>query len=132
MRYVVFGTLALVALIAGAIATLVVADVTLAELRDIVIVVYAVFGILLMISLIITITGLWFAVRLLSGTLGELLRDPVRPALDDLRASARNMRGATEFMADSAVHPVIRVLSVGRGIRRGLGLVSGLARRGRE
>lgn len=132
MRYLVFGTLALVALIAGAIATLVVVDVTLAELRDIVIVVYAVFGILLMIALIITITGLWFAVRLLTGTLSELLRDPVRPALDDLRASARNVRGATEFMADSAIHPVIRVLSVGRGIRRGVGLVTGIARRDRD
>ncbi len=132
MRYVVFGVLAFVALVAGVIAILVVVDVTLAELRDVVIVVYAVFGILLMIALIITITGLWFAVRLLSGTLGELLRDPVRPALDDLRASARNVRGATEFMADSAVHPVIRVLSVGRGIRRGVGLVTGIGRRGRD
>lgn len=132
MRYVVFGALAFVALVVGVIAILVVVDVTLAELRDVVIVVYAVFGILLMIALIITITGLWFAVRLLTGTLSELLRDPVRPALDDLRASARNVRGATEFMADSAVHPVIRVLSVGRGIRRGVGLVTGIARRGRE
>ncbi|MDP6607086.1 MAG: hypothetical protein QF664_12640 [Dehalococcoidia bacterium] len=130
MRYVILGILAFVALVAGAIAILVVADVTLAELRDVVIVVYGVFSILLLIVVIVALTALYFAVRMLSNALTDLLRDPVKPALEDLRASARNVRGATEFAADSAVHPMIRMLSFGRGIRRGIGLVAGLRRRG--
>jgi hypothetical protein len=129
MRYIILGIVAFVALMAGAIAVLVVADVTLAELRDVVIVVYGVFSILLLVVMIVVLTGLFVAVRVLSGTLTELLRDPVKPTLEDLRSSARNVRGATEFAADSAVHPMIRVLSFGRGIRRGIGLVTGLRRK---
>ncbi|HJM89022.1 MAG TPA: hypothetical protein QF624_05260 [Dehalococcoidia bacterium] len=129
MRYAVFAVLGFAAFFALVVAGLVFADVTLSELRDVVIVVFGLFAILLLIALIVTVTGLWIAVRLLTSTVAELLRDPVRPALNDLRESARNVRGASEFMSDSAVHPVIRAVSVTRGIRRGLGLVTGLGRK---
>ncbi len=129
MRYAVFAVLGFAAFFALVVAGPVFADVTLSELRDVVIVVFGLFAILLLIALIVTVTGLWIAVRLLTSTVAELLRDPVRPALNDLRESARNVRGASEFMSDSAVHPVIRAVSVTRGIRRGLGLVTGLGRK---
>lgn len=129
MRYTVFAVLGFAAFFALMVAGLTFADVTLSELRDVVIVVLGLFAILLLIALIVTVTGLWIAVRLLTRTVAELLRDPVRPALDDLRESARNVRGASEFTADSAVHPVIRAVSVTRSIRRGIGLVTGLSRK---
>ena len=129
MRYTVFAVLGFAAFFALMVAGMIFADVTLSELRDVVIVVFGLFAILLLIALIVTVTGLWIAVRLLTRTVAELLRDPVRPALDDLRESARNVRGASEFTADSAVHPVIRAVSVTRSIRRGIGLVTGLSRK---
>ena len=131
MRYAVLGLLLFVLAAAGGVAGLVVADVTLDEMRDVVIIVYGAMGVLLLVALIIAVLGLWLAVRMLTRTLRDLLEDPVRPALDEIRATARNVRGASEFVADAAVHPLIRVLSVGRGMRRGLGIVTGITRRRR-
>ena len=131
MRWGVLGLLLLVALIAAAVVGLLAAPITLQELRDIVIVVFATMSTMLLAALIVAALGLWFAVRTLSRTLTALLEDPVRPALNEMRDAARNVRGTSEFLADSTVHPLIRALSVLRGVRRGLGLVSGLTRRRR-
>ena len=123
--------LAFVAIAAAAVAGLYFAPVTREELRDAVIIAYGVLGVLLMAVLIAAALGVWFAVRVLSKKVGELIDDPLRPTLDEVRASARNVRGTTEFIADSTVHPLIRALAVARGVRRGLARVSGLARRRR-
>ena len=131
MRFAILGLLLLVGLLTAGVAGFIVADVTLEELRDVVIIVYGATAILLLVVMIIAVLGLWLAVRMLTRTLRDLLDDPVRPALDEIRATARNVRRSSEFIADAAVHPLIRVLAVGRGIRRGLGLVTGITRRRR-
>ncbi len=131
MRYAVLGVLLFAAALAAAVVGLILAPLNLQELRDIVVVVYGVMGILLLVALIIAVLGLWFAVRLLTQRFADLLEDPIRPTLHEFQATARNVRGTSEFMADSTVHPLIRLLAVGRGIRRGLGMVTGLARRKR-
>jgi hypothetical protein len=77
----------------------------------------------------IAVLGLWFAVRSLSRKVQMLLDDPVRPALDEVQQTARNVRGASEFLADNAVHPVIRTVAMVRGARRGIGALTGLRRR---
>lgn len=129
VRYALAGALLFVLLLGGAVLGLVLAPISLQELRDIVIVIYGVMGVLLMITLITAVLGLWATVRVLARTVNSLLEDPVRPSLDDLRATVRNVRGTSEFVADAAVHPLIRVLSVARGVRRGVGRVAGVARR---
>lgn len=126
MRYA-FAALLLVALIAAAGVGLVIAPITIDELRDIVIIVYGMMGVLLFIVLIAVTIGLWAAVRVLSRSVMALLEDPVRPTLQELRDTARNVRGASDFLSDTAVRPVIRVIAIGRGVRRGLGMVCGLA-----
>jgi hypothetical protein len=131
MRYAVLGVLLFAAALAAAIVGLILAPLSLEELRDIVIVVYGVMGILLLVVIIIAVLGLWFAVRVLTRAFAKLLDDPIRPTLHELHATARNVRGTSEFIADSTVHPLIRLLAVGRGIRRGVGMLTGLARRRR-
>jgi hypothetical protein len=131
MRYAVLGVLLFAAALAAAIVGLILAPLSLEELRDIVIVVYGVMGILLLVALIIAILGLWLAVRVLTRALARLLEDPIRPTLHEFHATARNVRGTSDFIADSTVHPLIRILAVGRGIRRGVGIVARLARRRR-
>jgi putative copper export protein len=131
MRFAVLGVLAVIALLASAVAGLVLADPSLENLRDLVIVVYGVMGILLVIALIVVSIGLWLAVRILTRTLNELLREQVRPTLDEVQATARNVRGTSEFIADSTVSPLIRAVAVVRGVRRGLGRVTNVVRRRR-
>ena len=104
---------------------------SLEELRDIVIIVYGVLGILLLLVLIIVAIALWFAVRGLTRTIQSLLHEQVQPALDDARGTVQNVRGTSQFISDTAVSPVIKVVAAARGVKRGVGVVSGLGRRRR-
>ncbi|MGE3855735.1 MAG: hypothetical protein AB7G21_02120 [Dehalococcoidia bacterium] len=102
---------------------------SLDTLRDIVIIAYGIMGILLMLAMCVAAFGVWFAVRALQASLQELINDPIRPTLVEVQKTAQNVRGSTEFVADTAVHPLIRVVSIGRGVRRGVATVAGLRNR---
>lgn len=103
---------------------------SLEEVRDIVIIVYGAMGVLLMLVFVIVSVLLWLAVRGLTRAIRALLDDPVRPTLEEVQRTAQNVRGTTEFIADTAVHPLIRVVAAVRGVRRGISTVAGLRRRG--
>jgi hypothetical protein len=103
----------------------------LQEWRDIVILAYGALGVLLLLVLIVVAFMLYVAIRGLSRTIQELVRDPLRPTLEEVRETARNVRGTSEFIADTTVHPIIRAVAVTRGIRRGVGVVFGVTRRRR-
>lgn len=102
---------------------------SLEQVRDIVIIVYGVMGVLLMLAMAIAAFGLWFAVRSLSRAIRDLLNDPVRPTLEEVQRTVQHVRGTTEFVADTAVHPIIRTVAVVRGVRRGLASVTGIRNR---
>ncbi len=122
--------LVFVALFVGAIAgAVIVLEPGLEETRDRVIVVYGTMGIFLLLALIFVLIFIGIAIRSVANALTGLLDDPVRPALEEVRDTAANVRGATEFVADTAVHPVIRVVSMVRGVRRGVAVVTGLRRK---
>ena len=104
---------------------------SLEELRDIVIVVYGVMGIIAFLVVLIVAVGLYFIVRGLVNAVQEKLVDPVRPTLDEVHQTVQNLRGTSEFLADQAVSPVIRVIAAGRGIKRGVSVAAALARRRR-
>lgn len=104
---------------------------SLENLRDIVVIVYGVMGIVLMLALCIAAFGLWFAIRALSSAVQALIQDPIRPTLQEVQRTAQNVRGTTEFVADTAVHPLIRIVSITRGVRRGVATVAGLRPRRR-
>lgn len=102
---------------------------SLEQFRDIVVIVYGVAGILLFLILVIATIGLLITARALTRAVRALLDDPVKPAIEEIRATMRNVRGTTDFMADTAVHPLIRVVAIGRGIKRGLSFATGFRRR---
>jgi hypothetical protein len=104
----------------------------LADLRDIVIIVYGVLGILLFLILIGVAVAVFLIIRQLRRIVSDVVRESVRPTLDEVNRTAQNVRGASEFMVDRAVHPFIRVLAVGRGIRRGAGALTGIRSRTRK
>jgi hypothetical protein len=103
---------------------------SLADARDIVIVIYGVVGILLFLVLIAVAVASFFAGRKLSRSVQQLLADPIRPTLYEFQQTAQNIRGTSEFVADRTVHPIIRTLAVLRGVRRGVGAFGGLRKRG--
>ncbi len=100
--------------------------------RDFVIVVYGAMGILLFAFLILLTVVVIFAVRKVTRLIDEVSKESVRPALMELKESAHNVRGASEFWADNAVGPLIKVMSAGRGVKRGVSTFSRVARRVRR
>ena len=102
-----------------------------AEWRDFVIVLYGVMGVFAFLAftfVMLLIARLLWGVR--SG-IRDLLEDPVRPTLEEVKKTMENVRGTTEFVADATVHPVIRVVSTVRGIRRGIASLTGIRSRDR-
>ncbi|MQA00902.1 MAG: hypothetical protein GEU80_16550 [Dehalococcoidia bacterium] len=104
---------------------------SLENVRDVVIIVYGVMGIFLLVVLSIATIGLWIAVRALTKGVATLVEDPIRPTLDEVRKTVENMRGTSEFVSDTAVSPLIKVVAVARGVRRGASSLASTRRRGR-
>ena len=131
MRFVLIPLAILIAIIAGVTAVLIVADVTLQEVRDVFIIIYALMGILFFLISILLAFAIFFAVRVVTRIASDAYTEQGRPILEELHGSVRSVRGGIEFVTDQAVSPVIRVVSVARGVRRGMNAVAGFARRGR-
>ena len=101
----------------------------LETIRDLVIILYGSLGLVLMIILVTAALGIWFAIRSLLRHTNKLLSDPIEPTLQEAHKSVQNIRAATEFVSDTAVHPVIRLVSFMRGIRKGISVVAGLGQK---
>ena len=104
---------------------------SLEQWRDVVIVAYGLMGFFAFLAftlVMLLIARLLFGVR---GGIRDRLEDPVRPTLEEVKKTAQNVRGTSEFVADQAIHPVIRTLAAVRGIRRGISSITGIrSRRG--
>lgn len=96
-----------------------------AEWRDITIVFMGFFAVLALLLL----CGLLGALVFLVFTLRRLVNNNVTPAVDSLKVSLDNLKGTTEFAGETVASPIIRVYSVFRGVRSGVGAVSGLTSR---
>ena len=128
MRYVVLAVMLLALAGAGVVAGIVYFDlsITLAGIRDAVIIVYGAVGVLFFLLGIVAIVALLAALRAASDATGGVFNESVRPAandaremVDDVRGMVKTARGGVEFVTDSAVSPVIRAVAVARGVRRG-------------
>ena len=126
--------LLIVAVIAAAVWALVtgVVEVSLDEARDAVIIIYAVLGIVFFLVAIIAALAIFFAVRMLTGLARDAYEEQARPLIDDVRGTVQSVRGSVEFVSDQAISPMIRVIAVAQGVRRGVETVAGIARRGRR
>lgn len=93
-----------------------------AEWRDIMIVFMGIFAVLALILLCALLAALVFLVF----TIRRVVSRNVAPAVDSLKESLDNVKGTAEFAGETVVSPIIRVYSVARGVRSGLGAVGGL------
>ncbi len=95
------------------------------EWRDIVIVFTAGFWLLsglLMLALLAVLIFLALQIR-------KLVSENVAPAVDSLRDSLDHVRGTTEMASETVISPFIRVYSIVKGVRSGLGAVTNLPNR---
>jgi len=103
--------------------------VALSDIRDGFIIAYGVIGIIFFLVAILATIFLYFTLRGLVRSLRDLLDDSVKPTLGSIRETADSIRGTTEFVAETAVTPVVRTYGAFSGLRRGLGVLTGFSKR---
>ena len=97
--------------------------------RDWVIIIYGLMGILFFTLLVLFLLVIFWQLGNIRRAISELVDDSVRPTLGEVQRTAENVRGASEFIADTAVNPVIRIVSITRGVRRGISSITGIRSR---
>ena len=102
---------------------------SLAGARDIIIIIYGILGIIAFIIFILVGLLLFFSIKGLVGSVKEVISDSIKPTMDSVRDTARSIQGTTEFVGNQAVKPIIRTYGILAGVRKGAGIVGGLARR---
>ena len=79
--------------------------------------------------LIMVAIALLISVRALTRVIRDLVNDPLKPTLSEVQAAVHDLRGTTEFITDTAVHPLLRVVAMGRGLKKGISIASSLGRK---
>jgi hypothetical protein len=102
---------------------------SLEELRDLIIVVWGILGIVFLAVAIVLGIVVGVSARGLIATVQSLLRDDVQPTLRSARQTVDSIRGTTSFVAETAVAPVIRVYGIFSGVRRFLSVLMGFGKR---
>ncbi|MCZ2108797.1 MAG: hypothetical protein LC118_04415 [Dehalococcoidia bacterium] len=72
------------------------------------------------------------ALLMLALLVRRVLKENAVPALDSLKDSLDNVRGTTEFAGETVASPLIRTYAVVKGVRSGLGAVTGIGDRIRK
>jgi chromate transport protein ChrA len=95
----------------------------LQEVRDVAIIAFTVAGaVFCLIAIIVTVlTGI--AAMGALRAIRKLVDEGVKPMVD-------NVRGTVTFVSENAVTPIVRTYGFYAGLRRGLGVLSGLGQRG--
>jgi hypothetical protein len=116
--------IALPAIIAGVIYAI--WEPSLEESRDIVVVVYGIFGASFFFAALVITVATGMATMGLFAKLRSLIDESVAPALQAVKDAADTIRGTTEFVGRTAVSPVAKAYGTFAGIKKGLGVLSGL------
>ena len=104
----------------------------LADIRDLAIVIWGgLFAVALIVIIIATIV-LAVAIKGLIGVVKNVVNEDVRETLSKARDTAENVRGATAFVTDSAVSPVIKVYSTVSAAKQFVRTITGRGRKKRR
>jgi hypothetical protein len=104
----------------------------LQELRDLIIVIFGIGGIVVLLVTLVVVLVVGLSARGLIGTIRGILREQVTPAMDSARQVADDVRGTTSFITDAAVSPIIRLYGLFAGLRRAFASLLGLTQLGRR
>jgi len=91
--------------------------------RDVTIIAFTIAGTVLFLAAIVVTVVVGMAATGAFRAARRLIDEGIKPMVS-------NVRGTVTFVSDTAVSPIIRAYGLLSGARRGLGVLSGLARRG--
>ena len=96
---------------------------SLQDVRDVTIIAFTIAGTVLFLAAIVVTVVVGVAATSAFQAVRRLIDDGIKPTLN-------SVRGTAIFISDTAVSPIIRFYGMYSGVRRGLGVLSGLAQRG--
>ncbi len=128
VRYIIIGLIALAGLIVVSLVVALLAGLTGSEgvgdvirgVRDFFIIILALQGILISVALVVLILQLTALIN--------LLRNEIRPIIDEARNTVTTVRGTTQFVSQNVTSPVIRVASTMAGARAFVNDLMGIRR----
>ncbi|MDI6857832.1 MAG: hypothetical protein QME71_05915 [Dehalococcoidia bacterium] len=104
----------------------------LQEVRDLIIIICGAMSILVLFVTLVVVLVVGLSARGLISVAQSMLQQQLSPTLDSARQAVDNVRGATAFVTDTAVSPIIRLYGLFTGLRRGLMSLLGFTRRVRR
>ena len=104
---------------------------SIAHVRDWIVVIYGVLGIVFLAISILLLAFIFFTLKGLKNAVRDLLQETVKPTLDAVRDTAKSVRGTTDFVGQTAVRPIIRTYGFLAGVKRGVSVLAGIAGRRR-
>ena len=103
---------------------------TLADIRDVIVVIYGILGIIFFFVAIVMIVAVGLTVKGLIKNVNGLMNDSVKPALESVQEVANTVRGTTDFVGRTTVTPIAKVYGMFAGVKKGASVLGGLAKRG--
>ena len=97
--------------------------VSLADLRDVVIVIWGIISAVFFLVGIIVMLLVGLSVKGLLKKVHELLDENVKPTLGSVKEAADTVRGTTEFVSRTAITPVVKTYGAVAGLKKGLGVL---------
>src|SRR5262245_22491648 len=98
---------------------------SIADIRDFVIIAYGIIGIIFFFVGLIILVMVGLTVKGLIGSVRSLLDESVKPTVDSIKGAADTVRGTTEFVGRTAVSPIVKTYGMAAGVRKGLGVLAG-------
>ena len=101
---------------------------TLADVRDVFIILYGIIGILFFIAGIVVAIIVGMTVKSLLNTVKEMLDHDIKPAVTSVREAAETVKGTTDFVGRTTVQPIAKVYGTVSGVKRGMSVLANLKR----
>jgi hypothetical protein len=102
---------------------------TLGDVRDVFIIIYGAAGIIFFFVGIVILIALYFTLKGLLKSVSGLMDESVKPTLASVKDVADTVRGTADVVGRNAVAPIAKTYGTVAGLRRGLGVLSGLGGR---
>ena len=105
---------------------------SLADFRDVIVIVYGVLGIIFFFVAIVMIVVVGLTTKGLIKNVNGLINESVKPTLTSVQDVANTFRGTTEFVGRTTVAPIAKVYGMFSGVKKGASVHSGLKKRGEK
>ena len=105
---------------------------TLADFRDVIVIIYGILGIIFFFVAIVIIVAVGLTAKGLIKNLNGLINDSIKPTLGSVQEVANTVRGTTDFVGRTTVAPIVKAYGMFAGVKKGAGVLSGLAKRGQK